>query len=147
MTHSWKQLEDVYTAEALREALRVIRDNPKHTFYAVALQESYRELDGTICLPCLALNSVEALRKQQGESEPYDMGSANWRWNTLTLKNPKLKQLQRWLDAEANRNTQAHWFRTEKRFLATMVRIARTSLRQAQEAPTSHAGFLRVFRR
>jgi hypothetical protein len=125
MTQSWKQLEEVYTAQALREALRVIRENPKHTFYAVALQESYRELDYTICLPCLALNSVEALRKQQGESEPYDMASANWRWSTLTLKNTKLKQLQRWLDAEANRDTQAHWFRTEKRFLSTMVRVAR----------------------
>jgi len=125
MTNSWKQLEDLYTAQALREVERVIRENPEHTFYAVALQESYRELDGTICLPCVALNSVEALRKEQGESEPYDMGSANWRWNTLTLKNRELKQLQDWLDAEAIKNTQAHWFRTEKRFLSTMVRVAR----------------------
>jgi hypothetical protein len=127
MARSWKELEEVYTAHALREALRIIRNNPRHTFYAVALQESYRELDGQICLPCLALNSIEAHRKQHGDSEPYDMGSANWRWRLQQsfLKHPQMRQLQEWLDSEANRNTQAHWFHTEKRFLSTMVRIAR----------------------
>jgi hypothetical protein len=90
MTFAWKHLEDTYTTQAVRVALRVIRENPRHTFYAVALQESYRELDGPIYLPRLALNCVEALQKQQGAAAPYDMGSANWRWNTKRVETPQL---------------------------------------------------------
>jgi hypothetical protein len=124
MAFSWSNLEAACAAEAARVARRVFRKNPRHTFYAAALQ-SYRELDRTICLPCLALNSVEALQKQQGAAAPYDMASANWRWFLPLVKTPKLKRLQKALDSEANRSTQGHWYRTETRFLSTMVRVAK----------------------
>jgi hypothetical protein len=120
----WKSLEVAYVAQAKHVALRVIRQNPRHIFYAVALQESYRELDGSICLPYLALNSIEEVRSVEADG-PYDMASANWKWTTLRVVTPELKKLQRELNAEANRSIHEHWYRTEKCFLSRMVSVSK----------------------
>ena len=93
MKIDWKRLEDAYAAWAEREIVKLMRENRGHVFYAVALHASYRELDGQICLPCLAANSVEELRKQQGRQDvTYDYGPPNWHWCAIA---PETKELQR----------------------------------------------------
>lgn len=122
----WQQLEDAYFAAAKREILAVMRANPGHTFYAAALHDSYRELDGQLCLPCVGLNSVEKLGSQPGSVEvSYDYAPANWDWSGIVPETKRLVRLHGDLQGDANRSTQKHWFRTEKRFMSTMVRVAK----------------------
>ena len=54
----WKQLEDTFFEVAKREISKILSENPDQTFYAVALHDSYRELDGEIGFPMLAMSSV-----------------------------------------------------------------------------------------
>ena len=123
-----------------------MRENRGHVFYAVALHASYRELDGQICLPCLAANSVEELRKQQGRQDvTYDYGPPNWHWCAIA---PETKELQRHavaLQEEATRSTENHWYRTEKRFISTMVRVVKRLYATLKERQQTTSDFIVFF--
>ncbi len=142
----WQQLEDAYFTAAKREILGVMRGNPDHTFYAAALHDSYRELDGQICLPCVAANSIEKLREQQGGDEAtYDYGPPNWDWCGVLPETKRLNKLVDALQEEANRGTQNHWFRTEKRFFSTMVRVAKRLYKELKDRRQTTDDFLVYF--
>ncbi len=146
MKIDWKRLEDAYAAQAEREIVKLMRENRGHVFYAVALHASYRELDGQICLPCLAANSVEELRKQQGRQDvTYDYGPPNWHWCAIA---PETKELQRHavaLQEEATRSTENHWYRTEKRFISTMVRVVKRLYATLKERQQTTSDFIVFF--
>lgn len=142
----WQQLEDECFAAARREILVVLRKNPRDTFHVAAIHDSYRELDGRIWLPCLALDSVQKLRKRQGSDNlAYDYAPPNWRWSFVNLKSKRLNTLVEALQAEANRSTQNHWRRTEKRFLSTMVRVAKRLYAALNDHPHTTEDFLVFF--
>ncbi len=124
----WKALEAAWIAESQSAIEKWMRKNPKHQAYAFAFHECYRELDAQIAFPWLAVNSIENLRRGQGTKDVHlEWNPADWRWTNI-LPAPKRSELGKWeaeLKGEANRSTQAHWYKTEKRFLDMMVRVAR----------------------
>jgi hypothetical protein len=146
MKIDWKRLEDAYAAQAEREILKLMRGNPAHALYAVALHGSYRELDGEICLPCLAANSIETLRDQQGCDEvEYDFGPPNWDWCGIILETKELNRLATALQDEATRSTQNHWYKTEKRFISTMVRVTKRLYAILKERKQTTSDFVVFF--
>jgi len=54
-----KKLESVFVAESTKAIEAWLDGNPNQTVYAVALHELYRELEGQIVLPQLAINSLQ----------------------------------------------------------------------------------------
>ena len=142
----WQLFEDAYFAAAKREILADMRANPDHTFYVAALHDSYRELDGQICLPCVGLNSLEKLREEQGTEEAaYDYGPPNWDWCGIVPETKRLDKLLSDLQDEANRSTQNHWLRTEKRFVSTMVRVVKRLYQELKGRKQTTDDFLVYF--
>ncbi|MFD6695552.1 DUF4303 domain-containing protein [Micromonospora aurantiaca (nom. illeg.)] len=71
----WASFERVLV-DALVQAVRsTIAEHPDERFYAAALDRIYRETDGQISLPSLAMNSVEALAQLPAEEQ------TDVRWN------------------------------------------------------------------
>ncbi|WP_442510396.1 DUF4303 domain-containing protein [Novipirellula sp. SH528] len=124
----WKNFELVLLAECERAFQRWLAEHPGHTVYALAFHESYRELDGQMNLPQLAVNSLEAAQQiKSAEDNGLKWNPADWTWqNVLAIEEEPLSQLADDLNEEANRSTQNHWRKTEKRFLSVLVRIAKS---------------------
>jgi len=142
----WKRLEDAFTAAAQLAIEKIMRKHPAHRFYGVALHESYRELDGQITMPYVATNSIECLPAvEKGVDLPYDYNPADWRWRMIPVDTKEIKHLHATLEEEANRSTQDHWRRTEKRFLATMVRVAKRLYAAFKDHPQTTSDFIVYF--
>jgi hypothetical protein len=129
---NWKQLENAFFEVAKREIGTVLSENQSHTFYAVALHDSYRELDGEIGFPMLAMSSIESLAERIGNGEDVEIkyNPADWKWHNIELETDELGEVALELHDTANRNTQAQWQRTEKRFMASIVRIVKCIFRE-----------------
>ncbi|TWT80547.1 hypothetical protein CA13_19920 [Planctomycetes bacterium CA13] len=121
----WKQLEETFVAESEKGIQRWMKRNPKHHAYAFAFHECYRELDGAIAFPWLGVNSVEKLAKD----EDCKWSEADWVWQNILPSSPNLKRLEAEVFDEANKSTQEHWYRTEKRFITMMVRVTKALYR------------------
>jgi hypothetical protein len=61
----WESDADVYVEEGPSRAEDNALQRYSHRFYAAALDHIYREQDGLIGLPCLGINSVEALARER----------------------------------------------------------------------------------
>jgi len=140
---NWQQLEDSFFRTAKRVIGRTLRENPKETFYAAAIHESYRELDGQIAFPWLALNTLENL--PEGEDTGVKYNPPDWKWPDLEASTKELEKLWDQLQTEANRSSQAHWLKTEKRFVATMVRVAKRLYREFKDHPRVSQDFFVFF--
>lgn len=130
----WKTFELVLLGESESAFRRWLDEHSGQTAYALAFHESYRELDGQMTLPQLAVNSLESAQESALSQENALWWSpAEWRWqNVLAIDAEPLSQLTEDLNEEANRGSQNHWRKTEKRFLSILVRIAK-SLRRTFE--------------
>jgi hypothetical protein len=119
----WKRFEAVLLKESEAAFRRWLTENPGQTAYALAFHESYRELDGQITLPQLAVNSLQAAQENQATQEIELLWNpADWPWrNLLALEQEPLSQQEADLNLEANRSTQKHWLRTERRLLSILV--------------------------
>jgi hypothetical protein len=126
----WQQLEDSFFKTAKRLISGVLRENSDQTFYAFALHEYYAELDGDITFPLIAMNSLETLPQEEDDGLSVKFNPADWQWIDLEVGTQELGRLWRQLDAEANRSSQVHWRRTEKKFLAIMVRVTKRLYRE-----------------
>jgi hypothetical protein len=144
-TMDWKRLEEAFAKQAERAVAKVMREHPRHTFYGLALHESYRELDGQITLPWVALNSVESLSARDGAGAAYDYNPADWRWSEIRFDTKEISRLTAMLQEEANRSTQNHWRRTEQQFLATMVRVAKRLYAAFRDHPQTTGDFFACF--
>jgi len=131
----WNRLENGLYGE-LRAALeRFGRAHPEERVYAVALYGVYRELDGLLSLPHLAL------AREEGSAPPDTNGFWGARYNPEDWTHTELEVsaadtlllLERALTAEATRGAQAHWRKTEARYFRVLVRITR---RLRDEAPS-----------
>lgn len=140
---NWQQLEDSFFRTAKRLIGRTLRENPGETFYAAAIHESYRELDGQIAFPWLALNTLENL--PEGEDTGVKYNPPDWKWPDLEASTKELERLWDQLQIEANRSTQAHWLKTEKRFVATMVRTVKRLYREFKDHPRMSKDFFVFF--
>ena len=140
---NWQQLEDSFFRMAKRVIGRTLRENPDETFYAAAIHESYRELDGQIAFPWLALNTLENL--PDGEDTGVKYNPPDWKWPDLEAPTKELEKLWGQLQTEANRSTQAHWLKTEKRFVATMVRVVKRLYREFKDSPNVSDEFFVFF--
>lgn len=141
----WKRLEEAFAATATRAIRKVLRQNRDQTFYALALHESYRELDGPIKLPWAAVNSVQRLTADGEDGPPYDYAPANWLWRDIDVASKELDRLYAALNEEANRGTQNQWRRTERRFLATMVRVVKRLYKTFKDDKQTTDDFIAYF--
>lgn len=140
---NWQQLEDSFFRTAKRVIGRTLRENADETFYAVAIHESYRELDGPIAFPWLALNTLENLPQEDALGLKHN--PPDWKWPDLDVTTQELERLWDQLQIEANRSTQAHWLRTEKRFVATIVRIVKRLYKEFKNHPRASDDFFCFF--
>ncbi|WP_197172361.1 DUF4303 domain-containing protein [Novipirellula aureliae] len=121
----WKEVEATFLREAEQAVERWAKKNRRHHAYAFAFHESYRELDGQIAFPFLGVNSIEFLEDDQGTDDvKLEWNSADWNWENILAVQP-IDKLGKLVCDEATKSTQAHWYRTEKRFVAMVVRVAR----------------------
>jgi hypothetical protein len=142
----WKRLEDAFAKKAQSTLDGLMRKHPGHRFYAIALHECYRELDGQITLPLVAANSVQRLPSaKNGEDAAYEYNPADWRWSAVRVTTKELTQLHAALEEEANRSTQYHWLNIEKRFMATMVRATKRLYAAFKEHPQTTSDFIAYF--
>ncbi|HEX5540248.1 MAG TPA: DUF4303 domain-containing protein [Micromonospora sp.] len=130
----WASFERVLV-DALVQAVRsTVAEHSDERFYAAALDRIYREIDGRITLPNLAMNSVEALAQLPAEAQ------AEARWNAADwdhyddewLSEDLARDWERQLAAEAYRGTTRQWEATFRRYLSMLVRVckrARVALR------------------
>lgn len=142
----WKALETTFVSEAATAVKSWMVQNPDHHVYAIALHESYREFDGDIGLPLLAINSIETLQQEQKTSPvQYEWNPADWcSWDIMSAGDT-LVQLQAALIAEATRSTVAHWEKVEKRFMNVMVRVCKSLHRRFVEHPQTTKDFVVYF--
>ena len=141
----WKELEAAITAETEKAMQKWLDKNSKHHVYAMAFCESYRELDGQIAFPMLALNSIETLQREQDTKDvELEWNPADWRWeNILPIR--AVHNFEKQVIEEANRGTQAHWYKTEKRFVAMIVRVAKALRKRFAKHPNTTTDFVVYF--
>ena len=144
---NWTQLENAFFEIAKREIGTVLAENQNHTFYAVALHDSYRELDGEIGFPMLAMSSMESLLERTGDGEDVEIkyNPADWKWHNIELETDDLGDVALELHEAANRGTQAQWRRTEKRFMASMIRVVKCIFREFKDHHKTSDDFVCYF--
>ncbi|MFU8876072.1 DUF4303 domain-containing protein [Micromonospora sp. SL4-19] len=130
----WASFERVLV-DALVQAVRsAVAEHPDERFYAAALDRIYRETDGQITLPSLAMNSIEALAQLPAEEQAdVRWSAADWdHYDDEWLAEDLARDWERRLAAEACRGTTRQWEAAFRRYLSLLVRVckrARAALR------------------
>ena len=144
----WKALEArlVDTARATLDDWLARGASP---LYAVAFHGSYREEERMLGLPSLAANSLAALAADHpGWKDEGFVGikwnPSDWRWDR-EADDAGLADLDAALQAEANGKGPDHWHKTEKRFIATVVRAAKALAKQFAKDPRVERDFVVFF--
>lgn len=137
---NWQQLEDAYFRTAKRLISGVIRENSNQTVYAVALHEYYSELDGAITLPLVGVNTLESL--PEGDDGSIKYNPADWQWRDLEVSTQEVERLAGQMNVEANRSTQAHWYRTEKKFINTLIHVIKRLYKEFKDDPRTTGDFI-----
>ncbi|MET8312036.1 DUF4303 domain-containing protein [Micromonospora sp. NPDC005173] len=112
--------------EALVQVVRsTVAEHPDERFYAAVLDRIYRETDGQLALPSLAMNSVEALAQLPVEEQAdVRWRAADWdRYGDGWLAEDLARDWERRLTAEACRGTPRQWEATFRRYLSMLVRV------------------------
>lgn len=125
----WARFERVLV-DALVEAVRsTVADHPDQRFYAAVLDRIYRETDGRLTLPSLAMNSVEALAQLHAEEQAeVRWSAADWdHYDDEWLAEDLARDWERRLTAEACRGTTRQWEVTFRRYLSMLVRVCKRS--------------------
>lgn len=131
MTHptdfDFDALEVALTEECLLALEKLGRKRGLGPVRALALHEVYRELDGPIALPMLAVDIAREADAEARWSPP------DWAFPELPLRKRTLAQLARALERHATSGSQAHWRRVERRVANLLIRVVR---RLRDQAPT-----------
>ncbi|GAB2848471.1 hypothetical protein GCM10027176_59940 [Actinoallomurus bryophytorum] len=135
-TFDWAAFEGALTDALVRAVRSAIAEHPGERFYAAALDHIYRETDGRIALPCLGMNTVEALASLPArEQADLRWSAADWdHYSDVWLPGDLDRDWERALTAEACRGTTRQWASTFRRYLGMLVRVcrrARASLRSS----------------
>jgi hypothetical protein len=123
---SWRSFESELGA-VLHTALAALANESNGAkFYACALAAVYREEDGVLSLPTLAV------ARESGAAPPSDDGFWGERWNPPDWSHPAVglssevcERLEKALCAEACRSTPEHWKNVEQRLFHVLLRLAR----------------------
>ncbi|MEV4759586.1 DUF4303 domain-containing protein [Micromonospora sp. NPDC049559] len=140
----WGGFERTLTEGVVRAVTSTVREGQGERFYAAALDHVYRETDGRITLPVLALNSAESLERYPVEER------ADLRWSTADwdhyddgwLGEDLARDWERRLTAEACRGTTRHWEATFHRYLTMLVRVCRRARTELRNGGVADRGFV-----
>jgi hypothetical protein len=125
-TVDWKNLESVLVGESKKAIDAWLDENPTQTVYAVAFHESYRELEGQIVIPQLAINSLQRLEKHgMRREDSWAFNPADWKSKDVLPRSIAIEEVEGVVIATANASTPAQWYRTEKQFLLSITRVAK----------------------
>jgi hypothetical protein len=123
---SWRSFESELGAVLHNALAALATESNGAKFYACALFAVYREEDGVISLPTLAVAC------ESGAALPGDEGFWGERWNPPDWSHPAVglsrevcERLEKGLCAEACRSTPEHWQKVEQRLFHVLVRLAR----------------------
>lgn len=105
---------------------RFAKRHRTHTFYAVALYGVYRERDARLSLPALAASSESGGPPREEPSTFWGprFNPPEWPYD-IDLRAKPARRLEAALTAEATRGSDAHWGKTEAKYMKLLVRIAR----------------------
>ena len=140
----WQAFEQTVLDDALAVVLPALQAHPlRGDVYAVALAGLYREQDGPIHLPSVAMNSLAALARAGGDGEDSEQGTlyslrwnpADWCWPELASGSAPLAAAQAALCAEAQRGDVAHWQATAQRCIDTLVTVCHRLRAALQASP------------
>ena len=123
----WASFERVLVDGLVQAVRSTIAEHPDERFYAAALDRIYRETDGQISLPSLAMNSVEALARLPAEEQTdVRWSAADWdHYDDEWLAEDLTRDWARQLTAEACRGTPRQWEATFRRYLSMLVRVCK----------------------
>ena len=126
----WQAFEQTLLDDALALVLPALRAHPlRGDVYAVALAGIYREHDGPIHLPSVAMNSEAALAEAQ--EDPDSEGTlcslrwnpADWCWPDMASGSAAMAAAEEALAAEAQGGDVAQWEAADQRCIDALVRV------------------------
>ena len=115
----------------MRAVSALVADHRDERFYAAALWLLYRETDGPIRLPMLAVNTEQALdRLPADERNDVRWSPADWEYDDVDwLSDDVARRWEHDLAAHAGRGTVAQWDATFDRFVTALVTVCRKARR------------------
>jgi hypothetical protein len=127
----WRALENDLTGALVRAVSALVADHTDERYYAAALWLLYRETDGPIRLPLLAVNSEQALdRLPAAERDDVRWSPAGWEYDDVDwLSDVVAHRWEHDLAAHARRGTVAQWDATFDRFVTALVTVCRRASR------------------
>ncbi|MDP3233276.1 MAG: DUF4303 domain-containing protein [Myxococcales bacterium] len=127
MAFDWKAFELALLTEVRAALTTFAKRHRREHFYAVALCGVYRQLDGPLSLPAIAVSSIE---KGPSVQSPQSFWSArfsppDWPYQ-LELRHAAALRLEKQLTAEATRSSVGHWRSTERRYFRVLLMVTRS---------------------
>lgn len=126
----WQAFEQAVLDDALALVRPVLQAHTlRGDVYAVALAGIYREHDGPIYLPAVAMNSEQALAEagdaSEGDGTLYTLrwNPADWCWPDLSSGSATMAAAQAALADEAQRGDVAQWEATDRRCIDVLVNV------------------------
>jgi len=143
-TFDWSAFEQNLFDMLLAGVGRTASLHPDEPFYALALHHVYRERDGRLLLPLLALALESGSPPRAGD------GFSGSRLSPWDFSHPEvgLSEEEEWrafelaLTAEATRSNVAHWDAVESRYFQVLVDVARRLRDAAPDRLTVTADFV-----
>ena len=132
------------TDSLVRAVQRVVAEQPGRRFCAAALAHIYRETDGRITVPHLAVNCVEALAHLPPEEQAeLRWSAADWdHYDDDWLGEDATRGWERALASEACRGTTRQWEATFRRYLAMLVRVCKRARRTLRMSGVTNRDFV-----
>lgn len=127
----WDELQRLLAADALAALRATLAAQPRQRWYAAAFYGSYRELDGAIWLPTLAINSLGGLgRTTPLNQDPREFWSEawnppDWEHNDIEFVGPALLAAAAAVDRAAQRASREQWLAIERQWMQALVGASR----------------------
>ena len=128
--YNWNLLEELFVDQGYKAIKELLKINADQVLYAVAFYATYREQDGKLQFPMLAVNSTQGYEQNNNAEDdegffsikwnPYD-----WKWGEIDLSSNELNDLENRLQAEAIKSTPKHWVKVENNFMKCLVRASK----------------------
>src|SRR5436190_14870299 len=133
----WRALENDLAGALVRAVSALVADHRDERFYAAALWLLYRETDGPIQLPMLAVNTEQALDRLPADQRgDVRWSPADWEYDDVAwLSDDVARRWEHDLAAHARRGTVAQWDATFDRFVTALVTVCRRARRGLDGLP------------